>query len=84
MLKTRGGNPEFTEIKKPPIVVSNRTFVFKHIGEVLGRIANKFGAGLKVLVESFSVEHGNYTVLPVASKSQRIVERRCAHRRNFD
>lgn len=70
MLKTRAGNPEFTEIKKPPIVVSNRTFVFKHIGAVLGRIANKFGAGLKVLVESFSVEHGNYTVLPVASKSQ--------------
>lgn len=55
-LKTRGGFPEFVSEKKktvPP--ATTRTFVFRHIGETIGVIANKFASGMKVLDSAFAI-----------------------------
>lgn len=54
-LKTRGGFPEFVSEKKRIPVATTRTFVFRHLGAATGVIANKLGAGMKVLNDAFDI-----------------------------
>lgn len=70
MLRTRGGFPEFTTTRKsrPPAI--NRTFVFRTIGNALAVIANRLGAGMKVLVRSFPIGDVSYFVSAVATDRQ--------------
>lgn len=55
-MKTRAGFPEFvTEKKKTPPTATSRTFVFRHIGEATGVVANKFGAGMKLVATGVTI-----------------------------
>jgi len=70
MLRTRGGNPEFTVTKKVIPLPTTRTFVFRQLGSSLAVIANRFGSGMKVLVRGLACGVVNYAVGAVRTDTQ--------------
>lgn len=62
MLVTRSGMPEITVKKKVTSPGINRTFVFSHIGDTIGIVANRYGGGLKVLINNLVIGPCSYAV----------------------